>query len=254
MKRFNLIPIISFLSLFIFNANAQDSTEVQEPRFRSIQLNYGFGFMKTDFSTLNSRLNQIGLKSLPENIHAFNIGYSGYIQRILLSSYFQYYQGGIVTNSNNTNMNFSGFGFGHIVGYTILDKKNYRIAPYAGLNVNFSKLKLTDKSTANNFSALQDSQSKGREIEFTNLALDLGVEADKLIFVKNKSSWTHAHTAPYVSLGIKIGYMFRLDNSESSKGTINNKTIEDAPVFGLNGPYIKLNIGLGNKIRQMKWK
>ena len=113
---------------------------------------------------------------------------------------------------------------------------------------------MKDKTPSPSFQGfLSDSRREGR-ITFTNIALNLGVQAQRMFYFKKRFSWDCAQNTSYLSVGLQAGYLLQLDYSSKAKGYSYDQAVVDAPKYGLSGAYIRFLLSVGNKIREIKWE
>jgi hypothetical protein len=78
----------------------------------------------------------------------------------------------------------------------------------------------------------------------------VGVQLEKVIALHNRE-WDCPQNSRFMTLGARIGYNF----GPSVKAKYNgNQQIADGPSYALKGPYVKLTMGFGSQLRQLKWK
>jgi hypothetical protein len=97
---------------------------------------------------------------------------------------------------------------------------------------------------------LTDNQQRSFHLYFSNASLDIGLQLEKHIGLKNRK-WDCPQNSTFMTLGLRVGYLL---GPGDVKGRFNNTTIADAPTYSPNGPYIKLVAGFGTKMRDLKWK
>ena len=101
-----------------------------------------------------------------------------------------------------------------------------------------------------NVDDLVNNQQQGFALVYSNAALDVGIQFDKLISLQN-GRWDCPQSNRYLTLGLRVGYLY---SPENVKGRFNGQIIEGAPGYAPNGPYVKLVIGFSTKLRDLKWK
>ena len=92
-------------------------------------------------------------------------------------------------------------------------------------------------------------EQRGFHLAYSNAALDVGIQFDKLIPLKNRR-WDCPQNTRYLTLGLRAGYIV----NPAVKGRFNGNIVEGAPTWSPGGPYLKLVIGFSTKMRDLKWK
>ena len=135
----------------------------------------------------------------------------------------------------------------------LIEKRKFRLYPFIGVNQRFAELQFEDTSPQriNNFGDIVNNPGRDYTVTFNSGSLDLGIQAERLIDLKSTRT-DCPQNVPYLSIGLRAGYHFPFNNGEP--GEFNNQSIENAPRFGMKGPYVQLTVGIGKRIGQYKWK
>ena len=102
----------------------------------------------------------------------------------------------------------------------------------------------------NLLNALVNNQQRAFHLAYSNASLDVGVQVDKMISLKNRR-WDCPQNAKFMTMGVRAGYMI---GPGAVKGRFSGRVIDGAPSYSPNGPYVKLVIGFSTKMRDLKWR
>ena len=230
---------------------AQDTLGVEAPHNKHVQANLGVGYFRNDHSSLNRSLEKLGFNPIAEDLITVSASSHFFINRFLVGVDVMGFKAPDDDQPNNTLTDLMGYAYELKTGYAFVNKNKFRLYPYVGVQFNNSWLRLYDNSPVENMGDIFASDRKEGTIVFQNTSLGLGFHAEKLISLKNRE-WDCPQNARYMSVGVQLGYQVILGGS--GNGAYNGQELSDAPDFGLSGPYVKLVLGHGSKIRSLKWK
>ena len=210
----------------------------------------GIGYTRAQLSSINETLDNYGYKPFSENMATFSLSGNYFLNRILIKSEFTLLIPQSVEQEEDLTTQFGGYSVGIGLGYAVVQKPSYRLTPYIGLNAYTGKLSFIDDSPVQNVDDALNSTYRNAHLSFSNAALDVGIQIEKLIELKNRK-WDCPQNTKLMTLGVRVGYNFGFGGIE---GRYNGNHITDAPTYSIQGPYVKAIIGFGSKIRDIKWK
>ena len=254
MNTFMKTPLFFLLLLLApVLAYGQDSTGIGVVSKINFQLDFQPGYLRGDLSSINNSLRSFGYNPIEGNILTYNLSAKFIIRRFVLDVGVPFFRAPDQGHSNGRRTTLSGTGanFEANLGYVLMEKKSFRLYPYAGLRSNYAALRLIDTSPVNNLSQLANSTRREGTLTFNSGSFNLGIHAEKLIPLKNRKIDCPQDTR-YLSLGVKAGYLFPINGGEL--GEYNGQELVDAPRFGLKGPYVRLVVGIGARIRRLHWQ
>lgn len=114
---------------------------------------------------------------------------------------------------------------------------------------NKKKLLVRERTSVSDLDGLVNNQQRVFHLVYSNASLDIGLQFDKLISLKNRR-WDCPQNARFMTIGVRAGYLI---GPGKTKGRFNGTAIADAPTYSPNGPYVKLVIGFSTKMRDLKW-
>jgi hypothetical protein len=239
-----LVPVFAY---------GQDSTGIGVVPRKFFQLDYQPGYLRGDLSSINNSLRAYGYNPMEGNILTYTISAKFITNRFVFDFGIPFFRASDRSHLDNrrTTLTGTGINFDASLGYVLLEKKGFRLYPYVGLRSNYASLKLMDTSPVNNLGDIMNSTRKEGTITFSGGSFNAGIHVEKLIDLKNRKIDCPQNTR-YLSVGLKAGYLFPINGGEP--GEYNGQELIDAPRFGLKGPYLRLTIGVGTRIRQLKWQ
>jgi len=246
MKRSALLAISCLLAATGFT---QDST-ITISKNKYIQFDAGLGYLHTNMSSINASLKSTGFKPMKENYGTLSASVAYFANRLMFRTEASLILPNHVDQNQDRNTEFKGYTFGAAIGYALIQQPKFRLYPYVGITAFNTKLQFNDVSYVDNMIQLWNVPGYNSSIRFSNAALDLGVQLDKIMTLKN-NKWDCPQFNRYMTLGVRVGYNL---SPGVNKGRVNGHQPNDAPEYNYDGPYIKLVIGTGTKIRQMKWQ
>jgi hypothetical protein len=234
-------------------AYGQDSTRVGVVSQRFVQFDLQPGYLRGDLSSINNSLQAYGYNPLEGNILTYTISAKLIINRFVFEAGVPFFRvpDQSQPDQRRTTLSGTGLNFETNLGYALVEKKGFRLYPYAGLRSSYASLKLMDTSPVNNVGSIVNSTRKEGTITFNSGSFNLGLHAEKLIPLNNRKFDCPQNTR-YLSLGLKVGYLFSINGGEP--GEYNGQALADAPRFGLKGPYLRFTIGFGTGIRRLNWQ
>ncbi len=254
MNHFMKTPL-SFLLLLLAPvlAHGQDSTGVGVVSQRFFQVDFQPGYLRGDLSSINNSLRTYGYNPMGGNILTYTLSAKFITNRFVLDFGVPFFRASDQSHSDQrrTTLSGTGFNFEANLGYALVEKKGFRLYPYAGLRSNYASLKLMDTSPVTNLGDIMNGTRKEGTITFSGGSFNVGIHAEKLIPLKNRKVDCPQNTR-YLALGLKAGYLFPINGGEP--GEYNGQELTDAPRFGLKGPYVRFTIGIGTGIRRLNWR
>jgi hypothetical protein len=247
MKKF-MLPLL-FLLLSSTVSHSQDSV-VTRSKNRYANIDFGVGFLSTDLRNVNNFLSSYGYRPVSEHLATLSFSPSFFVNRFVLRGEYTQQLRTTIQQSDNSEATFTGRHVAVAIGYVVLQKPGFRIYPYVGLNSFRSQLTVRERTKAATLDALVNNQQRTFHLAYANASLDVGIQFDKMIGLKNRS-WDCPQNARFMTMGVRAGYLI---GPGEVKGRFNGTTIEDAPSYSPNGPYVKLVIGFSTKMRDLKWR
>ena len=245
-KNFFLTVYYVFTALML---HAQDSTRAVS-RNKYVQVDIGIGYLNTNMRSINTSLKNLGYQQVKENYATLSLSTTYFIRRFLFRSEVSLILPNLVDQPNNTTTAFSGYTVSAGIGYAVIQNSQFRLYPYVGITSFNTTLKFTDKAPVTNMDELINTPNRNARINFSNASLDLGIQLERMIVVRN-NKWDCPQNNKYMTVGTRIGYNW---SPGTVKARYNGNQITGAPEYNFQGPYIKLVIGVGKKIRDLKWK
>lgn len=248
------IQLSVFLLLLIpVLAHGQDSTRVGVVSRKIIQFDFQPGYLRSDLSSINNSLRAYGYNPLEGNMNTFTFSAKLIVKRFVLDLGIPFFRtpGQNQPDQRKTMLSGAGINFEANLGYALVEQKGFRLYPYAGLWSNYASLRLIDNSPVNSLDDIVNGARREGTITFNSGSFNLGIHAEKLIARKNRKIDCPQNTR-YTSVGIKVGYLFPINGG--AFGESNNRTLADAPRFGLSGPYVRLTIGVGAIVNRLNWQ
>lgn len=244
---------VFLLLLAPFLAYGQDSTRVGSVSRKFIQFDFQPGYLRGNLSSINNSLSAYGFNPIGGNILTYTVSAKLITRRFVFDFGIPFFRAPDQGHSNGRRTTLSGTGvnFEANMGYVLVEKKGFRLYPYAGLRSNYASLKLTDRSPVTDPRDILNGTRKEGTITFNSGSFNLGIHAERLIPLKNRKIDCPQNTR-YLSLGIKAGYLFPINGGEP--GEYNGQELVNAPRFGLKGPYVRFTIGMGVGVRRLSWQ
>jgi hypothetical protein len=248
MKKILCISCFILMTTFGF---AQDTTmAVSDNKY--FHIDFGVGYMKADLRSVNHSITALGYKPLQEDFVSASISSAFVIKRWMVRNELRLLMDNSTRQGENLTSYFGVRSVGFGIGYVLIARPGFRLYPFVNLNSYTGRLRFEDNSPVGNMDGLLNTPHYSSKLHFSNASLDVGLQAEKLISVKQRK-WDCPQNGKFMTLGLRVGYSF---GGSGVKGRYNgiNQPIADAPSFANNGPYMKLVMGFGTKMRDLKWK
>lgn len=238
------------LVIFISSAlSAQDSFPTVSKN-KYFQTDIGIGYFRMDMNKINSSLKSLGYLPVSENYTTLSLSPSFVINRFVFRGEGSLILPNTVTQPNNRETTFNGYAVGASVGYVVMQKPGFRLFPYVGITGFNTALKFRDLAPVQDLEEVVNTSHNNATLRFSNAAFDLGIQFDRIIALKNRS-WDCPQNNRYMTIGLRAGYNW---SPGSVKARYNNSALANGPEYKYQGPYLKLVIGVGSKMRQLQWK
>lgn len=247
MKKLLIASCLTLLSSLLYG---QDSIPTLSAN-TYFQFDMGIGYTRAHLSSINETLNNYGYEPFNENMATFSLSTNYFLNRLLIKSEFTWLIPQSVAQEDDLTTRFRGYSVGIGLGYAVVKKPSYRLTPYIGIIAYTGRLSFIDESPVQNIDEALNGTYRNSHLSFSNAALDVGIQMEKLIELKNRK-WDCPQNTRLMTLGVRVGYNFGFGGTA---GRYNgNQSITDAPTYAMQGPYVKAIIGFGSKIRDIKWK
>jgi hypothetical protein len=243
--------LLPFLLLLSCSAMAQsEDSVVTRSKNRYANLDFGVGYLKTDLKNINNFLSTYGYRPVSEDIVTLSFSPSFFVNRFVFRGEYTLQLPVTRPQSDNSTATFRGRHTSASIGYVVLQKPGFRIYPFVGINAFTSQLVVRERTSASTLNQLVNNQQRAFHLVYSNASMDLGVQFDKLVSLKNRR-WDCPQNSRFMTIGVRAGYLI---GPGKVKGRFNGTAIEGAPSYAPNGPYVKLVIGFSTKMRDLKWK
>lgn len=247
MKKTLIALLLIMISGLVYG---QDSVQALSKN-KYFHFDIGIGYTNAQLGSINNTLSNYGYKTFSEDMATFSASSNYYFNRLLIKSELVWFFPQDVEQTGDLTTQFGGRSIGIGLGYAIIQKPSYRITPYIGLNAYTGRLLFIDDASVENIEDALNNTFRNTDLSFSNGALDVGIQMEKLIELKNRK-WDCPQNSRFMTLGIRLGYNFGFGGA---RGRYNgDQVIENAPTYSIEGPYLKAIIGFGSKIRNIKWK
>jgi len=193
------------------------------------------------FNNLNDFLIQRDFPAVSENYLAFGIGghviHDKFVVGIEIQRFFEKKR--ITAKEFNTSIlgTYSLLN----VGYLLYSKKGLMIYPLFGIGLGRLKLRIRE----NNIRSFEDinSYQRGSDSKITSFLTNIGFALDYFFNFKEKKRGKNK-----LVVGLRLGYIYTATRSGWS---VNHIHVDDGPVTGLGGPYVRMVIGLGGWVEKL---
>jgi hypothetical protein len=240
---------LAMCGLFSSMSFGQDSSKAVS-RNKYIQFDIGLGYLHTNMTSVNATFKNAGLNPMKNDYATLSVSGSYFFNRFLFRTEASLVLPNSVHQGNHLNTEFTGYTIGASVGYAVIQNPRFRLYPYIGITNYNTALKFNDLSPAGSLSDLLNNPRQNTKIKYSNAALDLGAQLERIIALKN-NQWDCAQYNKYMTLGLRAGYNW---SPNGIKARYNGEQISGAPEYNFQGPYVKLVVGFGRKVRQLKWQ
>lgn len=247
MNQFAFLSIAALL--LSFTSYAQDSTTAVSQN-KYFQVDAGVGYLHTNMSSINALLKGSGYKPMRDNYSTLSIAPTFFLNRFMFRGEATLLLPARLDQPGNMRITFGGYNVSASVGYAVIQNQRLRLYPYIGISGFNTVLKFIDQSHVSNIGEVLNNPHKNATIRFSNASLDLGVQLERFFPLKN-NQWDSPQYNKYMTLGMRIGYNW---SPGRVKARYNGTALHDAPEFNFQGPYIKVVVGLGKKMRSLKWR
>lgn len=206
-------------------------------------INFQAGYRKNNIDQLNSALGKNGLPTLSDNNIWYNLSFTHDYKHVITELGLGFTIPS-KTDVNSIKTSYYQDQFFFRAGYNIANSSDFRLYPFAGINVSRAVLQIKDNrssSNTNNFNTQLLTPTLAKTIHQNNFGIDLGAGFDYLIKLKSKQIEGHEihRTLP---LGIRAGYYFQ---TSASKWKFDENSIDNSPQQKTNSFFATISIGLG---------
>jgi hypothetical protein len=245
----NRLVSLAIACLLASKGFGQDST-ITVSHNKYVQVDVGIGYLRTNMSSINTLLQHSGFKPMKENYNTLSLSSTYFVNRLLFRAEFSLILPNHVDQAIDRNTEFKGYTVSAGIGYALVQRPKFGLYPYIGITGFNTKLQFNDLTPVADMNELLNTPRKNATIRFSNAALDLGAQLEKIITLKN-NKWDCPQNNKYMTMGIRLGYNW---SPGINKARFNGTQLRNGPEYSFEGPYIKLVLGTGTKIRQFKWQ
>lgn len=253
MKKFTT-PVLSFLLLlFAISLKAQTADTTKSSRWSrrhdftgaaQLQVTY----RQSNLGQLNTILNKNGIPSLSNS----NIWLNASMNHVHKN---WVWEDGIgfafmsTSEANNIKAKYNQYDVFLRLGYNVSQNSNFRLWPFAGINLTGDMLRIQDdgrQNSTSDFSQELLNTTSSKTLFQPNFGIDLGVGFDYLIKMKDKKMdcFTVQRNIP---IGFRIGYYIQTSNSDWK---LDNHTLNNGPADKQSALFVTFNIGLGYSVKK----
>lgn len=245
------IFLLSCLFLIAALAYGQDSV-LTVSNNKYFHIDFGVGYMKTDLSSINNSITSLGYKPISENFASISISSAFVINRVMIRNEVSFLMKNTTRQTENLTSSFGVRNIGFGIGYVIIERPNFRLYPFVNLNAFVGRLSFEDNAPVGDMDGLLNTPHYSSRLHFSNASLDFGFQLERLINLKQRK-WDCPQNNRFMTIGLRAGYSFcpgKIDGRYNGM----NQPIAGVPTFANKGPYLKLVVGFGSKMRDLKWK
>ncbi|MDP8225580.1 MAG: hypothetical protein P9L99_19625 [Candidatus Lernaella stagnicola] len=237
MSRTALILIL-VLSFTAVTALAQDDPTATKKPFEW-RFFFGLGGGHTMLSELNADMDDAGYNEFPGGFGAGSFGFIGNYNRWMFGTHgISFSLAPIEDKAENWTAAAEGsFGVAQF-GYAVLHQGGWQLYPLIGLGLGNATLRIYDDTDTDFDEVLRDPRRMSSiKTGFFLVNAEFGFDY-RFNMVQN----THGDRSQGLVLGGRLGYAYTPINRDWSMG---DTQVDDAPLLGINGPYLQFVIGWG---------
>lgn len=235
----------------IFSAKAQDTTRMggMKQWFAKPE---GSGLIQVSYrhaklGQLNSVLNKNGIPNLPSNDIWLNLVADHIHGDWIFEDGIGFTPVSTSTGDNNIKAKYNQYQLYFRLAYNVSPSSDFRLYPFAGINLSAANLRIQDKGRIDNTSDFSQellNSTASKNLWQPNFGIDLGAGFDYLIKVKSKQidCVTIQRSIP---IGVRVGYYI---NAANGDWRVDDHRLTDGPAEKQSNVFVSLNIGLGYKI------
>ncbi|SFN32555.1 hypothetical protein SAMN05428949_2430 [Chitinophaga sp. YR627] len=242
-----IVSLATLCTMLILNAYAQDSIPVSRNKY--IQFDAGIGYLRTNMSSVNASLKPLGYHAIRDNYTTASFSTAYFYNRFLFRGEASLILPHSINQPDNMKTTFGGYSVAAGIGYVVMQTPRSRLYPYVAIQGFSTRLKFTDRTPVKDMNELISTSRRNSSIQFSNASIDAGIQFERMITLKN-NQWDCPQNNKYMTIGFRLGYNW---SPGTVKARYNGALITGAPEYNFQGPYLKVMIGLGKKIRNMKW-
>lgn len=205
-------------------------------------------YRNTDLDGLNRILNNNGIPSLSGNDVWINAS-------MLHVTHNWVIEDGIgatpvsTSEANGIKTHFQQYQLFLRFGYNVVNNTQWRLYPFAGVNLTGAMLNIEDKNRQNNTSDFSQellNSTSSKTFFQGNFGIDLGAGLDYLIPLKEKTidCFTIQRNIP---IGIRAGYYIKATDSDWKVG---DHSLDNGPTTNKSAFFATLTIGLGYEVKK----
>jgi hypothetical protein len=248
MKKVFFLP---YLILITALAYGQDSV-LTVSKNKYFHVDFGVGFAKIDLSSINTSITSLGYRPLSEDFASLSISSAFVIDRVMIRNEVSFLMPNTTQQSENLTSSFGVRNIGFGIGYVIIERPAFRLYPFVNLNAFVGRLAFEDNAPVGDMDGLLNTPHYSSRLHFSNASLDFGLQLERVVSLKQRK-WDCPQNKGFMTIGLRAGYSFCPGKIEGRYNGM-NQPIAGVPTFSNKGPYLKLVLGFGSKMRDLKWK
>jgi hypothetical protein len=247
-----ILIALSFLTVFAANGQNADSSKMhmwfmhhhQQNAFQ-LQVTY----RSADLGQINQALANNGIPALTGNNIWFNLSSSHVYDNGFLTEDGIGFTPLSYASSNNYQTQFNQYQLYFRIGYNFSKNQNFRVYPFAGINLSDAVLNIQDDNRINsvsNFTQEIANNTASKTFNQQNFGVELGAGFDYVIRFSSKQV-DCVTIERFLPIGIRAGYYIQATNGDWK---INNYSLSNAPENKQSAFFATLTIGLGFGIKK----
>ena len=144
----------------------------------------------------------------------------------------------------------NGYNFGVHFSYYVIDRPSFTLYPMVEFRAATMFVKTIQRSSSSDINNILQQPHNDATIRYSSGMITLGFGFSSRTLIRNRP-WLCPQADRYFSYDLKAGYNFTFD---ADHGRYNGTSISDGATLKYNGPYVKVGLGFGTRIRKMNWK
>jgi hypothetical protein len=250
LKQLILVSLFSGAAL-AGKAQVTDSVKAksQYPHQHSGGISIGVTYRKYNPGPLNDALFAAGLHNLSTNHLWYTLDFSHIYCNKFITEFGIGFAAPSSATQNDVKVTLNQGEIYYRVGYIVAASPNFRLFPFAGVNLSNNYLTIKDNPGINSTSDFTEellTKTTSKTMRQTDFGLELGAGFDYLIKLKPKNTGCF-QVERVLPLGIKVGRYFQ---TSAGDWKINSNSLSGSPDEKYSRFFVSLTIGLGYSIKK----